>query len=129
MKHSGIDILVSLLEVEEAASLGLEEEGPMSLQAGLQFIQYPIPDRTTPEAIKTFREFVAGLANLIRAGQSIGVHCRGSIGRATITAACTLTHLGWSPDAALTAIEKVRGCPVPDTPEQQQWILNYRVQP
>jgi len=39
-----------------------------------------------------------------------------------------LIHLGWKPAAALAAIEKVRGCPVPDTQEQQAWILLYEPQ-
>jgi protein-tyrosine phosphatase len=59
----------------------------------------------------------------------MGVHCRGSIGRATVTAACTLIHLGWTPQAALSAIQAARGCAVPDTQEQEDWILRYKAKP
>jgi protein-tyrosine phosphatase len=69
------------------------------------------------------------LASRLRAGEHIGVHCRGSVGRATVTAACTLVELGWAPNAALAAIEAARGCPIPDTDEQEFWILNYRKKP
>jgi hypothetical protein len=34
--------------------------------------------------------------------------------------------VGWQPAAALAAVEAARGCPVPDTEEQEQWILNYK---
>ncbi len=79
--------------------------------------------------VATFRAFVAGLADRLRAGERIGVHCRGSIGRSTVTAACTLIHLGWNAQDALRAIQAARGCVVPDTEEQLRWILNYKAQP
>jgi protein-tyrosine phosphatase len=129
MKRTGIDTLVSLLEEDEAASLGLEQEASIAEQIAIRFLSYPIPDRTTPADTAAFREFAGKLANLLRAGKYIGVHCRGSIGRATVTAASTLIQLGWDPKAALTAIETARGCPVPDTPEQREWILNYKAIP
>ena len=62
----------------------------------------------------------------LRSGERIGIHCWGSIGRATVAAACTLIHLGWQSAAALAAVEAARGCPVPDTEEQQIWIMQYK---
>jgi hypothetical protein len=43
-----------------------------------------------------------------------------------VTAACALIELGWKPEAALAAIEAARGCPVPETLEQEKWILRYK---
>jgi len=37
--------------------------------------------------------------------------------------------LGWKPKAALATISEARGCRVPDTQEQQEWILSYRALP
>jgi protein-tyrosine phosphatase len=129
MQSKGIEVLVSLLEEEEAEMLDLAEEGPLAEQIGLQFLSFPIPDTHIPHQTAAFRVFVAGLADRLRAGESIGIHCRGSIGRSTLTAACALIHLGWEPNAALEAIEAARGCPVPDTEEQEEWILRYKPQP
>jgi protein-tyrosine phosphatase len=129
MKNEGIHTLVSLLEKTEAKWLGLAKEGRVAKRVGLQFISHPIRDAHVPPNTATFRSFVAKLANRMRAGERIGVHCRGSIGRATVTAACALIHLGWKPDAALAAIETARGWPVPDTEEQQRWILSYTPEP
>jgi protein-tyrosine phosphatase len=129
MQRGGIHILVSMLEDQEADSLGLSGEHKLAEQIGLNFISHPIPDRQTPVDISSFRRFVAGLANRLRAGEHIGIHCRGSIGRATVTAASTLIHLGWQPATALAAVESARGCPVPDTEEQEYWILNYKANP
>jgi protein-tyrosine phosphatase len=79
-----------------------------------------------PEDVASFRQFVAGIADRLAAGEAVGVHCRGCIGRATITAACSLIHLGWKPAQALAAIARARGVEVPDTPEQEAWILAYK---
>jgi hypothetical protein len=124
--ENGVEIIVSLLEWREAHWLGLSHEGTLAHEVGMEFLSYPIPDVHLPVDPPSFRTFVAGLADRLRAGQRIGVHCRGSIGRATVTAACTLIHLGWKPEAALQAIEAARGCEVPDTQEQYEWILTYR---
>ena len=129
LKAGGIDTLVSLLERREAEWLGLKDEGREAEQAGINFLNFPIPDGTVPLNEVRFRAFVADLANRLLRGERIGVHCRGSIGRATVTAACTLIHLGWKPAAALVAVETTRGCPVPDTEEQQMWILAYEALP
>lgn len=128
MKQAGIQTLVSMLEKTEGILLGLEDEGPAAVFIGLNFLSFPIPDKNIPPDTAAFQEFVEGLASRLRAGESLGVHCRGSIGRSTVTAACALIHLGWSPKSALTAIEEARGCPVPDTKEQRTWILNYKAE-
>jgi protein-tyrosine phosphatase len=128
MKRNGINVLVSLLEEEEAFELGLSEERLQASQLEMTFLSFPIPDRHIPPDVAAFRDFVTGLADRVHAGEGIGVHCRGSIGRASITSACTLIHLGWEPSAALDAIEETRGCAIPDTAEQRQWILDYKVQ-
>jgi protein-tyrosine phosphatase len=126
MKQGGIQTLVSLLEEEEAASLGLAQEGTVAGQIGMQFVCFPFPDVHVPPDLDSFRKFAAGLASRLSAGVSVGTHCRGSIGRATVTAACTLIHLGWKPKAALDAIAAARGLAVPDTQEQEDWILSYK---
>jgi len=128
-RQNGVETIVSLLEREEAAWLGLAGEWEAAERAGIMFLSYPIPDVHVPPDPAGFREFAAGLAKLLGVGRSIGVHCRGCIGRSTVTAACTLIHLGWKADDALRAIEAARGCPVPDTPEQREWILKYEAAP
>jgi protein-tyrosine phosphatase len=129
IKRSGVDTLVSLLEPDEAVWLGLGEERQVAEEVGLEFLSYPIRDVHVPADVRSFRSFIAGLANRLRAGESIGLHCRGSIGRAPTTAACTMIHLGWKATDALEAIQKARGFPIPDTEEQLRWILHYKAQP
>ncbi len=127
IQRAGVETIVSLLEREEAEYLDLAEEQAAATRAGMRFLSYPIPDVHVPPHPADFREFVAALARRLRAGEAIAVHCRGCIGRSTVTAACALIHLGWIPHDALIAIEAARGCPVPDTLEQRDWILDYKV--
>jgi len=129
MKHlqrSGIQTLVSLLSEDQVDMLELREEAMLAKRMGMTFLHHPIPDHELPSDPAAFRSFVSELARRVGDGQPVGVHCWGSIGRATVTAACTLIHLGWNPATALAAVEAARGCPVPDTDEQERWILNYK---
>ena len=126
--RSGVQTLVSLLEPDEADWLGLAEESALAGQLGMHFLSYPIEDVHVPVNVHMFRKFVSNLADRLRAGEHIGLHCRGSIGRAPLTAACTLIHLGWDAKDALEAIQTARGCEVPDTTEQLRWILKYKAQ-
>jgi protein-tyrosine phosphatase len=125
-KRGGVETLVSLLEEQEAHRYGLAKESVIARKVGMQFHSHPIPDHNLPVDEPAFRAFAAMLAHRLRIGEHIGIHCLGSIGRATMTAACTLIELGWEPQAALHAVEITRGCPVPDTEEQQEWILGYK---
>lgn len=129
LKVGGIDTVVSLLEPDEAAWLGLGDEGPLAEDVGLNFISFPIPDANVPLNPAMFQSLVADLATRVSAGESIGVHCRGCIGRSTVTTACTLIQLGFPADTALAAIGAARGCAIPDTLEQERWILRYRPLP
>ena len=46
-RRVGVDVLVSLLEGEEAAELDLSEERKAAEANGIQFLSLPIPDRGT----------------------------------------------------------------------------------
>jgi protein-tyrosine phosphatase len=125
LRRAGVDVLVSMLTHEEELELGLEREAQVAERVGLGFCSYPIPDRSTPSDLAAFQHFVHDLSATTSAGEFIGVHCRGCIGRATILSAALLIQNGWSADRALIAIESARGCSVPDTPEQRSWIQNF----
>jgi protein-tyrosine phosphatase len=129
IKRSGVRSLVSLLEPEEAKLLGLEKEGVFAEEAGLRFLNYPIPDTRVPADVEHFRAFVSGVAERLRAGESVGMHCRACIGRSTIMAACTLIHIGLKPLDAVAAVEAARRCRVPENSDQLEWILHYRAKP
>ena len=125
-RRAGIDVLVSMLSDDQIDMLELQQEALTAKRLGMDFLHHPVPDHHIPGDPRAFRAFVNGLAERLRDGRRIGIHCWGSIGRAPLTTACTLIHLGWKPQAALAAIESARGCEVPETEEQKQWVLNYQ---
>lgn len=129
MREDGIDVLVSLLAPYEAWALGLSDEGVIAEELGMHFISHPIPDREVPEDAAGFRQLVTNLAVDVRAGKTVGAHCRACIGRSTVLIAAVMIALGSEPEEALRLIEEARGFEVPDTPEQREWILQFRLGP
>ena len=47
-RRAGIDVIVSLLEEDEAAQLDLVDEPEAAEANGMSFISFPIPDRGVP---------------------------------------------------------------------------------
>jgi protein-tyrosine phosphatase len=129
IRAAGIEVIVSLLTPQDAEELGLSDESRIARQLGMQFISYPILDRCTPSDVAGFSRIVTSLRDQVRAGRSIGAHCRGCIGRATVLLASVLIALGWDAREALHLIERARGFQVPDTEEQLKWILSFRPEP
>ena len=129
LKNGGIDVVVSMLEPQEAVYLGLRDEADAAAHVGLEFISYPIQDCTTPDDKDSFRCLVARLVDSAHTGRRIGAHCRGCIGRSTVVMAAVLIQLGIKPAEAVALIREARGCVVPDTPEQLKWILAFQPEP
>jgi protein-tyrosine phosphatase len=124
LSQEGIDVLVSMLTGEEAEELGLSNEPAECAAAGISFVNVAIPDRSVPSDTDAFLRSVDQLARRVREGRYLAVHCRASIGRSSVLAASILVRLGWDEETAFLAIEVARGCPVPDTPEQKQWVIS-----
>jgi protein-tyrosine phosphatase len=124
LSSEGIGVLVSMLTPEESVELGLSDEGKFCDQFGISFSNLPIADRSVPN------EFEIGapldtLVKQVQLGKGVGFHCRAGIGRSSMLAALVLGRLGWTTDAAFRAISEPRGCPVPDTLEQEQWVQSF----
>jgi protein-tyrosine phosphatase len=122
LREAGVDVVVSMLQVDEAAELGLFEERSSALRAGLTFANFPIPDHGVPSDGVLFGEFLELLESQLAQGTHLGIHCRACIGRASIAAASLLIRSGVLPENAWVQIAAARRCPVPDTPEQRAWV-------
>jgi len=125
MKRAGVDVLVSLLQVEEVNELGLSAEATACHGAGIVFHSFPIPDRETPSSTALFSEFVESLRQEAHAGRSIAVHCRASIGRSSLLLAALLCLEGFTPKDAFQRLSLARGLQVPDTLEQILWVERF----
>jgi protein-tyrosine phosphatase len=123
LSREGIDILVSMLTEEEINELGLNRESEECEAAAIKFVNVPILDRSVPLDRDDFLRSVDELAEMVRAGRFLGVHCRASIGRSSVLAVSVLVRIGWDAGKAFHAVESARGCSIPDTPEQRQWVI------
>ena len=122
LRMRGIETLVSLLTPEESDELGLANEAPYCNEVGINFLAFPIPDRSVPISVTDFSKFMTVIESELNNGRSIGIHCRAGIGRSSLVAASVLVRRGVNHDAAFEAIALSRGRPVPDTPEQREWV-------
>jgi protein-tyrosine phosphatase len=123
-KASGLDMIISLLELEEVSDLGLRREAALCRASGIEFLSFPIPDRGVPEipdATKIAESIAAGIAD----GRPIAIHCRAGIGRSSIVAACAMICSGIEASDALSRIKEARGVSVPDTEAQRDWVLAF----
>jgi protein-tyrosine phosphatase len=117
--------VVSLLTRDEIIELELAEEERCCQAQGIQFHTLPIPDRGVPGSRQAVADLIETLMKALEAGKSIGVHCRQGIGRSSVVAALLLVSAGEGPETALAHISQARGCPIPDTPEQTNWVKGF----
>jgi protein-tyrosine phosphatase len=115
----GVALVVSLLEPAEARELGLEGEADVCRAQGIEFVNFPIPDRGVP-GDRRQAEVLA--RRLVEADRSVAIHCRAGIGRSASIAALTLVLGGMSADEAFARISAARGLSVPDTDAQRKWV-------
>lgn len=121
-KEAGLDVIVSLLEADEAADLDLRQEGKLTRGAGLEFISFPIIDRNIPASRKETLALLQLLLGRLTDGKSVGVHCRQGIGRSALVASSLLVLSGLTPEQAFQRVGAARGCVVPETSEQREWV-------
>lgn len=119
------EIVVSLLEDEEAEELALTEEAGLCSRYGLQFVHIPIRDRGVPEFDKATMRALSSLRELWRSEQSVVTHCRMGYGRAPMIAACIMISEECGSDAAFEKLSAARGISVPEMEEQRAWVQKY----
>jgi protein-tyrosine phosphatase len=125
-RAEGIHVVVSLLEAEEVAELGLQREAGLCREHGIEFISFPLPDRGVPATVREARAFAEGIIARLKDGKGVALHCRAGIGRSALMGACALVLLGMAPGAAFDLIGKARGAEVPDTKQQREWVATFR---
>jgi hypothetical protein len=123
----GIDAVLSLLTPDEESSLELKKESALVRKRGMSFLSFPIPDRQVPASPTELAAMLDKLNTALSSGKNVLIHCRQGIGRTGLVAACMLVTKGWDPSTAVEHLSAIRGVPVPETPEQRNWIDHYAV--
>lgn len=124
-KKLGVSTIVSFLTDEENEELGLEYERMDCRREGFDFIKFPIEDRQVPDSYLKMKELVGILSDKIKNQQKILMHCRGGIGRVSITTASVLATNGLTVQQSFEKISSIRGLQVPDTEAQIVWTKEF----
>jgi len=92
---------------------------------GIEFLSFPIVDRGVPASQGATLDFVKKLERLVAGGRSVAIHCRQGIGRSALIAACILVLAGINPEIGFRRVSSARGCSVPETTDQRQWVMQF----
>jgi protein-tyrosine phosphatase len=125
LNQEGVEVIVSALQPDECADLDLLHEEQLCRQGGIEFISFPIVDRSVPDSVEEFQGFLKAAEKHLRNNKAVVVHCRAGIGRSSIIAASLLLQYGFSVGKAFELLQQARGFPVPDTPEQREWVERF----
>jgi protein-tyrosine phosphatase len=120
-----INVLVSLLQFDEINAFQLLQEGSISKEHGIDFINFQIKDHDVPNFFIPFNQLIELLANEIAQGKNVAIHCYAGIGRTGLTAASVLIKLGTQVDLALIKLSQTRGIKVPETLPQISWLHRF----
>lgn len=124
-RDAGVQVVVSLLSVDETAELGLGDEARLVAAHDLEFISFPINDYDVPSSEGALRQLVKDLEELLDQGQNVGIHCRAGVGRSSLVAACLLVDHGEDTEISFARISTARGLAVPDTLAQREWVNEF----
>jgi protein-tyrosine phosphatase len=122
LRSAGVDVLVSALTESELDETELHDEVVSAEKAGLRFVSLPIADRGLPDhsqVLPTLRSLAVELGT----GIHVVTHCWSGIGRSSLLTATIMVLTGVAPDDAWRLISEARGCTVPETTAQRDWIF------
>jgi protein-tyrosine phosphatase len=121
-RRAEIQVVVSLLTPSEVRELALADEPALCRAAGIEFLNFQIPDRDVPASRVAFTAFANDVHRRISEGRTVFAHCRAGIGRSSMMIVAVLALGGVPVGEAFARVIRARGRGVPDTPEQRAWI-------
>ena len=124
-RQAGIEAVVSLLTPSEVAEFDLNNQEKLCQANGIEFMSFPIVDRSVPSSLDAFGELLTAITGQLTHGKNVVIHCRQGIGRAGLVAISVLILAGLKQVAATQRVSLARGTAAPETPEQRRWIQEF----
>lgn len=124
-RSNGVDVVVSMMEEEEAADLGLASQALVCRQHGIELLSCPVRDHGIPDAQDAVLRCVDKALVHLGAGRRVAAHCFAGIGRSPLFVACVLVRHGLDADTAWERLATARGLQLPETGEQWQWVADF----
>ncbi len=125
LKLAGVDVLVSMLEAEEAAAVGLEHAALYAAEHEIEFFNLPILDHGIPDAVAPVEALVTTLKQRLAEGKGVAAHCFAGLGRSPLMVASVLIRSGMTSYDACELISASRGYDVPEMSTQLDWLLDF----
>lgn len=111
-RRGGLQLVVCLTSRAEVGELSPDYDA--ALAAGslpFRWLNLPMPNFGVPDDPAVFRREVLRVANALRGGESVLLHCAAGVGRTGSTAACVLKALGLETDEALQRVREAGSNP------------------
>lgn len=119
LDREGVDLVVCLLEDHELPP------GYLAATWGRAVVRVPVPDAGVPPVYGAFAVLVRRVAEMLRRGKRVVVHCAAGLGRSGTFAGCVLRTLGLSTGDALRFLREARGPTCPETQAQVDFVLDW----
>jgi NAD-dependent SIR2 family protein deacetylase/ADP-ribosylglycohydrolase/protein-tyrosine phosphatase len=126
-RNFGVDTLVSLIDDDELESLGLAELAWKCRSEEIELIRFPIRDVSVPTSLQTFTSLIREIVYRVQHEKTVVVHCKGGLGRAGLTAACSIVAVTNGQIQASNALQMVRSARpgTLETAEQVQFLRYF----
>ncbi len=126
--EAGVNLFIDLTEEDEGLS-------PYSNLINLAtHFRFPIRDVSVPNSIEATKAILDAIDHGIENDKTVYVHCWGGVGRTGLVIGCWLARHGLGGEKALARLQELwKECPKsawrqsPETPEQVQYILNWKL--
>jgi hypothetical protein len=125
LKSTGVDVLVSMLAVDEAFEIGLGNAPRWAASAGIEFLALPVTDHGIPTDAGAVSYAVDRVRERLREGRGVAAHCFAGLGRSPLFVAATLIASGYAAPDAIKRISEARGFAVPEMKSQHEWLHTF----
>jgi protein-tyrosine phosphatase len=119
VRDDGVNVIVCLAERDEVHEKSYEYGQALeTATVPCVVLPFEVPDRGAPADRDGFWALASAVAQRLRSGETVLVHCAGGVGRTAMLAICVLLALGEEPSAARSVVSRA-GSTVETAPQSQ----------